>query len=66
MHRSISILFISVLLASSPVLDAEEGKASCVKTEFGKTADGQTIDLYTMQNRQGIEVQVMNYGATIV
>jgi aldose 1-epimerase len=59
------ILFVAVL-PSSFVCGAEKGKESCVKSMFGKTADGQRIELYTITNRQGVEVQVMNYGATIV
>jgi len=36
------------------------------KTPFGKTADGQAIDLYTLKNASGMEVGVINFGATIV
>ena len=33
---------------------------------FGKMADGQAVTLYTMRNRKGAEMNVMNYGGIIV
>ncbi len=36
------------------------------KQVFGKTADGQQVDLYTLKNKNGIEAAVMNYGAILV
>jgi aldose 1-epimerase len=33
---------------------------------FGKTADGQTVDLYTLTNRNGVEAKIMTYGGTVV
>ena len=34
------------------------------KQLFGKTADGQEIDLYTLANKNGVEIGIMNYGGT--
>lgn len=33
---------------------------------FGSMTDGKTVTLYTMRNRQGMEMRVMNYGGIIV
>ena len=35
-------------------------------SEFGKTPDGQPIELYTLKNSAGTIVKLINYGATVV
>src|SRR6476469_6744520 len=47
--------------------EAEPKRTSKVlKRNFGKTADGQTVDLYTYTNAKGAEVSIMNYGGIVV
>src|SRR6266446_5647767 len=41
-------------------------KAKIEKSEFGKLADGTSVDLYTLTNRNGLEVQITNYGGAVV
>jgi len=36
------------------------------KEPFGKTREGQAVDLYTFTNAQGVEVRAMTYGGIIV
>jgi aldose 1-epimerase len=36
------------------------------KEPFGKTADGQEVDLYTLTNAHGMRVKIMSYGAIVV
>lgn len=36
------------------------------KEVFGKTNDGQVVDLYTFSNANGMEVRAMNYGGIIL
>ncbi len=33
---------------------------------FGKTADGQVVDLFTLRNTRGVEVRLMTYGGIIL
>ena len=60
-----------VALAASlamPVLaekSAEMAK-SMEKKVFGTTADGKTADLYTLKNKNGMQVSITNFGATVV
>ena len=35
------------------------------KTEFGKTKDGQTVELYTLTNKNGMTAKIMNYGGIV-
>jgi len=41
-------------------------RATIVKGEFGKLADGTNIDIYTLKNRRGVEARITNFGATVV
>lgn len=39
---------------------------SITKTEFGKTEDGTSVDLYTCVNEGGLVMKLTNYGALVV
>ncbi len=39
---------------------------SITATPFGKTGSGKEVELYTLENRHGMEVSIMTYGATVV
>ncbi|HXI62245.1 MAG TPA: hypothetical protein VNF70_06020, partial [Pyrinomonadaceae bacterium] len=41
------------------------GQARITKENFGKTSDGQNVDIYTLTNRRGTEVKITNYGGII-
>lgn len=34
--------------------------------EFGKTEKGEVVNLYTLRNRNGVEIAIINYGARVV
>src|SRR5262245_49503082 len=40
-------------------------KASVKKESFGKLPDGTAVDSYTLANKNGVEVKITNYGATV-
>lgn len=44
---------------------SSEAKMSIKKEPFGKTPDGQEVDLYTLTNKNGLRVKIMTYGALI-
>jgi len=41
-------------------------KPEIKKQPFGKTADQEAVDLYTLTNANGVEVAIMTYGGTVV
>ncbi|RPJ55092.1 MAG: galactose mutarotase [Acidobacteria bacterium] len=63
-RRTISLVLMS-FLAVMTIVEAE-GKMTIQKSVFGKTKDGQSVDLYTLTNDHGMVVTLTNWGATIV
>jgi aldose 1-epimerase len=39
---------------------------SIVKESFGKTPDGQAVDVYTLKNAKGAEARIMTYGGVVL
>jgi aldose 1-epimerase len=54
----LGLIFLAVLRA--------QGATGLKKALFGKTTDGQHVDLYTLTNAHGMEVAITNYGGTVV
>jgi len=48
---------------SSP--DSGASGAQLSKRPFGKTKEGTPVDLYTLRNSKGVEVQICNYGGLV-
>jgi aldose 1-epimerase len=45
---------------------ATKKKASVARAPFGRTPDGQAVELFTLTNARGTEVRAINYGGIIV
>jgi len=55
------------LAAAISITVGTEINAMGIKTEpFGRTPDGQAVDLYTLTNRDGLKAKITNYGAILV
>ena len=55
-----------VLLATLVVSGQKAGaKTKMQKQVFGKTDDGEQVDLYTLTNRAGMEATISTYGGTL-
>jgi len=62
-----AILAMAALTACGPAQEVRvEKKAMMKKQAFGKSPDGQAVDLYTLSNKNGVEIAIMSYGAIIV
>jgi aldose 1-epimerase len=63
-------LFAKALLISTAFIGATAAKTfasdSVTSSHFGKTSGGDAVILYTLKNKSGLSVSIMNYGATIV
>ena len=53
-------------LLTGPLASAQPGQGpSYAETPFGKTAAGDAVTAYTLTNKSGVEVVVLNYGGTV-
>lgn len=58
------VLLAGLWLAGAP--NANSAAMSINRQDFGKTADGQTIELFTLKSEKGMIAKVMTYGAILV
>lgn len=47
------------------LLNVDAQAQAITKASFGKTADGEAVDIYTLTNRGGAEVRITNYGGIV-
>src|ERR1039458_9670670 len=40
-------------------------KSTITKADFGKTPEGQAVDIYTLHNSKGAEARIMTYGGIV-
>jgi len=62
---SVAILLLSIAMISVSSVGAE-AKSKMQKQSFGKTEDGQQVDLHILTNKSGMQAEITNYGATLV
>ena len=66
-QRIVTLTVLAVFVATVFVLDLHaEAESKMQKQSFGKTEDGQPVDLYILTNKNGVEAGVTNYGGTVV
>ncbi len=66
MHSKILTLMVAVTVLAG-CRKVEQGGVGAVATqEFGKTEKGEVVSLYTLRNRNGVEIAITNYGARVV
>ncbi len=69
LRRAISaaaLCAVLALLCAFSLGFSGKGKAGLKKEDFGKTADGQNVELYTLTNDSGVEARITNYGGIVV
>jgi aldose 1-epimerase len=65
-HAEIILLVFSLALALAWSGDLGAATAGLKKQPFGKTPDGNDISLYTLTNKNGMEVAITNFGGIVV
>jgi aldose 1-epimerase len=64
MRLNLKLVFIFLLILSP--LAVAVAQPAITKASFGKTADGQSVDIYTLRNTHGMEARITNYGGIVV
>ncbi len=67
-NRSL-IIFMAVglfFLSACSLAPQTTRKTSMKKEAYGKTQDGEAVDLYTLTNTSGMEARIMTYGGIVV
>src|SRR5690242_6882217 len=64
MRLKLKLFLIAVLLVATAALATAQ--VSITHKPFGKTTDGQSVDIYTLKNRSGMEARITNYGGIVV
>ena len=64
MRLNLRLLFILVLILCP--LAVAVAQPSITKAPFGKTTEGQNVDIYTLRNTHGMEARITNYGGIVV
>ena len=66
---TVAVVFVSSCsepLGGQAGIMGKGAKMSCSKEVFGKTADGEVVDVYTLVNANGLRARIMTYGAILV
>ncbi|MDR3377889.1 MAG: galactose mutarotase [Verrucomicrobiae bacterium] len=58
-------LLVASLAGCATIMTSSNNKSSITKSDFGKTPDGQAVELYTLRNAKGAEADIMTYGGTL-
>lgn len=57
--------FLALLLLLFAGVAVATAQTGITKTSFGKTTDGQSVDLYTLTNARGMKATITNYGGIV-
>ena len=56
----------AVLVAAGSLAAPSSAAERMENTSFGRTADGEAVELFTLRNAQGMVVRIATYGGTVV
>jgi aldose 1-epimerase len=56
---------LAVSLVGCAIMPTPNTKPTITKADFGKTPEGQAVELYTLHNSKGAEARIMTYGGIV-
>jgi aldose 1-epimerase len=56
---------LAVSLVGCATMSIPNTKPTITKADFGKTAEGQPVEIYTLHNSKGAEARIMTYGGIV-
>ncbi len=69
LNQSIAVLVLLMLIGGSPMVNAnsqdEKSEVTLTREPFGKTQDGEEVDLFTFTNSNDVQIRIMTYGGII-
>src|SRR2546430_1117377 len=67
MKQTLWIKLTGTVLMTTLATSGATGKSgTTAKTSWGKTPDGEEVDLYTLTNKNGVEAAISTYGGAVV
>src|SRR5438046_1227187 len=63
---AVTIFSGALLMTTLSPAGAKSQSGSTTRKSFGKTPDGQPVDLFVLTNKNGAEVSITNYGGAVV
>ena len=65
LKRTAALLLLCAIV-SLGLVPAAAGQGVPKKESFGRTRDGEAVDIYTLKNRRGAEARITTYGGAVV
>jgi len=65
-HIAVATLALGILVVLATSQPKSDANSRTHKRAFGKTGDGKQVDLYVLTNKNGVEVDITNFGAAVV
>ncbi len=63
--KSVAAGLLAATLAGCSSMSNPHTTPSITKADFGKTPDGQAVEIYTLRNSRGAEARIMTYGGIL-
>ena len=63
--QTVAAGLVAATLVGCSSMSTHNSNSSITKADFGKTPDGQAVEIYTLHNSKGAEARIMTYGGIV-